>query len=67
MAARKKPVAVETPAAKPIADDDSLMLITRNQLEIALRANMMHKTGSQPIEGQLDDLWRRLTQAAMVN
>lgn len=34
--------------------------VTRSQLEEVLRENMLRKTGSLPIEGQFEDLWRRL-------
>lgn len=63
MAARKpKPVAVEPVAAEIVANLD-IVTVSKSRLEAALRANMMAKTGSQPIEGQFEDLWRRLLDA----
>ena len=36
--------------------------ITKTDLYEALEANMMHKLGQHPIEGQFEDLWRRVSQ-----
>jgi len=62
MAARKpKPVVVEPePGVIEEAKIDGIF-VTKDQLLEALRDNMQYKTGSLPIVGQFDDLWRRLT------
>jgi len=63
MAARKpKPVVVEPLEAEPIPVAIDIVTVTKARLESAVRANMQFKTGSLPVEGQFEDLWRRLTQ-----
>ena len=62
MAARKpKPVVVEPETAVEQVERKDVITITRAQLLEALRDNMQYKTGSLPVVGQFDDLWRRLT------
>ena len=34
--------------------------VTKGDLFRAVEENMRHKLGAAPVEGQLDDLWRRL-------
>ena len=60
MAARKPKPVPETVAPEPVKDG---ITITKAQLEEAVRANMQYKTGSLPVEGQFEDLWRRLLEA----
>ena len=57
----KPPVEIDEPAY--IIPDPNIILISREDLEKALRANMMRITGSSPVVGQLDDLWRRLRES----
>lgn len=64
MAARKpKPVVVEPVAIMEWNEPKDTITVTRDDLEKALLANMKHKLGAGPVEGQFDDLWRRLTES----
>lgn len=43
-----------------VPDPNQSITITRAELEAAVNENSLRKLGSQPIEGQVDDLWARL-------
>lgn len=61
MVAKKlKPAESDEPSY--IFEGEEGVCITKGQLEEVLRENMLRKTGSLPIEGQLDDLWRHLRE-----
>lgn len=64
MAARKpKPVVVEQVEVADIFEGKEGVCVSREDLERALVDNMKHKLGAGPVEGQFDDLWRRLTES----
>ena len=60
MAPRKPKTSVDETVEVNLFPIEEGVCITKAELDEALRENMLRKTGSQPIEGQLDDLWRRL-------
>lgn len=58
--AAPKAAAPRPPRVERMPPPDGSILITRAQLEDAFNENSIRKLGSQPVEGQLDDLWARL-------
>lgn len=57
-----EPEVIESIAIQTFEEGTEGVCVTKDELATALNANMVYKLGHRPVEGQFEDLWRRLRE-----